>query len=294
MQYGGKQRQSLTKESNSLAETLENTPHADDRQHVPTDQAAPECIWLTPTPTAAARVSGTIKALYERACEVVHHDHDCPAIGGNGDADCKCDAVPFLNDFEALAAIQPDPEPAPVSQAALQPNQNISPICQPEPKPESITPVERLFLIKIAMTGTDADFRRYRYRFAKALRATPSSAGMEAANPELAINRKPGISDSAGMVSVEAAAVAEAATEYLRWIEYDFPSGIRPAEMEARDKLRAALRALAGEGGRRAGPHGGRRPHTSSHTRSGACRMMRHCTSGNALSMRPAQSDGCT
>lgn len=63
---------------------------------------------------AAARVSGTIKTLYERACEVVHHDHDCPAIGGNGDADCKCDAVPFLNDFEALAAIQPDPDPKPV------------------------------------------------------------------------------------------------------------------------------------------------------------------------------------
>lgn len=70
---------------------------------------------MTPTQTAAARVSGTIKALYERACEVVQHDHDCPAMGGNGDADCKCDAVPFLNDFEALVAIQPDPEPEPVA-----------------------------------------------------------------------------------------------------------------------------------------------------------------------------------
>ena len=74
---------------------------------------------MTPTSTAAARVSGTIKALYERACEVVHHDHDCPAIGGNGDADCKCDAVPFLNDFEALAAIQPDPEPKPVATTSV-------------------------------------------------------------------------------------------------------------------------------------------------------------------------------
>lgn len=44
-----------------------------------------------------------IRALYKRACDVVHHDHDCPAIGGNGDYDCKCDAVPFLNDFCALA-----------------------------------------------------------------------------------------------------------------------------------------------------------------------------------------------
>ena len=64
---------------------------------------------MTTTLTVAARVSGTIKALYERACDLVHHETDCPARG-RGDEYCKCDAVPFLNDFEALAAIQPDPE----------------------------------------------------------------------------------------------------------------------------------------------------------------------------------------
>jgi hypothetical protein len=38
----------------------------------------------------------------ERAYEVVHHDEGCPSIGGNGDADCKCDAVPFLRDLEGV------------------------------------------------------------------------------------------------------------------------------------------------------------------------------------------------
>jgi hypothetical protein len=39
--------------------------------------------------------------LYQRACEVVHHEHDCPAIGGRGDSDCQCDGVPFLRDLES-------------------------------------------------------------------------------------------------------------------------------------------------------------------------------------------------
>ncbi len=45
--------------------------------------------------------------LLARAYEVVHHGIDCPSIGGNGDADCKCDAVSFLRDLEtALKARQ--------------------------------------------------------------------------------------------------------------------------------------------------------------------------------------------
>ena len=40
-------------------------------------------------------------ALLKRAYEVVHHEPDCPSIGGNGDKDCKCDAVPFLRDLES-------------------------------------------------------------------------------------------------------------------------------------------------------------------------------------------------
>jgi len=40
--------------------------------------------------------------LLNRAYEVVRHDAGCPSIGGKGDADCKCDAVPFLRDLEAL------------------------------------------------------------------------------------------------------------------------------------------------------------------------------------------------
>ena len=36
-----------------------------------------------------------------RAYEAVHHDPECPSIGGNGDKDCQCDAVPFLRDLRA-------------------------------------------------------------------------------------------------------------------------------------------------------------------------------------------------
>ena len=40
--------------------------------------------------------------LMARAYEVVHHSEGCPSIGGGGDKDCRCDAVPFLNDLRAL------------------------------------------------------------------------------------------------------------------------------------------------------------------------------------------------
>ena len=45
-----------------------------------------------------------VDALLKRAYEVVHHDQDCPSIGGNGDNDCRCDAVPFLRDLEKFIA----------------------------------------------------------------------------------------------------------------------------------------------------------------------------------------------
>lgn len=35
------------------------------------------------------------------AAEYVHHLADCPAIGGNGDADCRCGAVEFLQIVES-------------------------------------------------------------------------------------------------------------------------------------------------------------------------------------------------
>lgn len=42
------------------------------------------------------------RELVKRAYEVVHHDDECPAIGGCGDKDCRCDAVPFLRELESL------------------------------------------------------------------------------------------------------------------------------------------------------------------------------------------------
>ena len=53
-------------------------------------------------PQAAAPVSERARELVRRAYEVVHHDDECPAIGGCGDKDCRCDAVPFLRELESL------------------------------------------------------------------------------------------------------------------------------------------------------------------------------------------------
>ena len=39
-----------------------------------------------------------------RAYELVHHEEGCPAIGGSGDKDCRCDAVPFLDDLRTALA----------------------------------------------------------------------------------------------------------------------------------------------------------------------------------------------
>ena len=57
-------------------------------------QYAPD---TTPQPSADA-----VRELVRRAYEVVHHDDECPAIGGCGDKDCRCDAVPFLRELESL------------------------------------------------------------------------------------------------------------------------------------------------------------------------------------------------
>lgn len=57
----------------------------------------------TPQPSADA-----VRELVKRAYEVVHHDDECPAIGGNGDKDCQCDAVPFLRELESLLSAATD------------------------------------------------------------------------------------------------------------------------------------------------------------------------------------------
>lgn len=65
------------------------------------------CRRVTPQPSGSA-----VDALLLRAYEVVHHDAGCPAIGGNGDGDCRCDAVAFLRDLEA-ALRTPSPAQVP-------------------------------------------------------------------------------------------------------------------------------------------------------------------------------------
>ncbi len=61
----------------------------------------------------AESAEAALTALYQRACELVHHDHDCPAIGGRCDDDCDCDAVPFLNDFKATIRASSSPAEMP-------------------------------------------------------------------------------------------------------------------------------------------------------------------------------------
>ncbi len=181
---------------------------------------------MTPTPTAAARVSGTIKA-----AQIAHQIADGLEEAGqsrpNGDV---------LHDVVAriLTAIQPDPEPETVSQAAMQPDRNISPICQPEPQP--VAWASFYTSGKIASVVLRPDYYR-----STPLYATPSSAGM---------------------VSVEEAGALEGTTNWLDALltlidetscdpddEERFDETIMGARL-ALASGRSALRALAGEGGR--------------------------------------------
>lgn len=58
----------------------------------------------------------TEHALMMRAYELVHHEDGCPSIGGAGDKDCRCDAVPFLNDLRNALA---EPQTAHAAQIGL-------------------------------------------------------------------------------------------------------------------------------------------------------------------------------
>jgi len=56
--------------------------------------------WLDPECVETGCRSLQGRHLMARLYEVVHHDSECKAIGGNGDADCTCDAVPLLRELE--------------------------------------------------------------------------------------------------------------------------------------------------------------------------------------------------
>ena len=64
----------------------------------------PEYLCKHPSHAPQSSAPAVGDALLKRAYEVVHHELDCPSIGGNGDKDCKCDAVPFLSDLESALA----------------------------------------------------------------------------------------------------------------------------------------------------------------------------------------------
>lgn len=194
---------------------------------------------LTPSPTAAARVSGTIKADAARLADQAE-TLAAPLVGQH--EGLRSHHLETAAALRILAAIQPDPEPKPVSQVALQPDRNISPICQPEPKPvapsreravgcqpgkagplrwlisfydQDVAPEHfddeaaarlrfahladnwncRLYAEDMPMSATPSS--AVSLNIGNADSHSPSSAGDEAANPELAINRKLSIPDIA-------------------------------------------------------------------------------------------------
>lgn len=57
--------------------------------------------WLDPICVEDGCQSLAGRHLMKRLYEVVHHDPDCNSIGGAGDKDCTCDAVPLLRELEA-------------------------------------------------------------------------------------------------------------------------------------------------------------------------------------------------
>jgi hypothetical protein len=56
--------------------------------------------WLDPICVASGCQSLAGRHMMDRLYEVVHHDAECKSIGGNGDQDCTCDAVPVLRELE--------------------------------------------------------------------------------------------------------------------------------------------------------------------------------------------------
>lgn len=128
---------------------------------------------MTTTPTAAARASGTIKALEWRpdgvATTQVGNYTVWAALSGTGwrlaVPSNELNVRRFDSEAAAKAAAQADYEARILAQI------------QPDPEPQPVSEVERLSMFKIAMEGTDEDFRRYRYRIAKALRALSALAG---------------------------------------------------------------------------------------------------------------------
>lgn len=147
---------------------------------------------------------------------------------GHTDADVEKTA-------DALTARQPDPEPQPVSQAAMQPDQNISPICQPEPQP-----VAWRWRMK---GGGESDWD---------LVSGEKFPIKGRTRDELDVQPLYATPSSAGTVSVEAA-LFEARKDMQHVKERivgDWPRNGTLELIEASQrKLDAALRALAGERG---------------------------------------------
>lgn len=78
------------------------------------------------------------------AAEYVSHRTECPSIGGNGDADCRCGAVAFLDMVLAALGSEPPTPAVPVDTPRLserqrtcrsckEPAKCTEPLCQPAP-----------------------------------------------------------------------------------------------------------------------------------------------------------------
>lgn len=178
---------------------------------------------MTPTLTAAARVSGTIKALADvlewygeqaRLARLIHKEGDAGrhALANDGGRKAR----------EVLAAIQPEPEPQPVEGRAT--NMPLTDMARAEAYrslSRCLRDPKEIKKLGLAKDPTLLDVLAWHDRRIAQLDATPPSAGT---------------------VSVEAAAKAT-----LAEIERQFAAlGVTPENM-APEMVLKRLRALAGE-----------------------------------------------
>lgn len=100
----------------SLATPTTNAPVADQRGTVHANLCAGifDHKWLDPECVETGCRSLAGRRFMDRLYEVVHHDDECKAIGGNGDADCTCDAVPLLRELEKVWRLPVGPSLTPL------------------------------------------------------------------------------------------------------------------------------------------------------------------------------------
>lgn len=97
---------------------------------------------------AGAALSSPVPiAYFDERYEFVHHIDGCPSIDGNGDKDCRCGAVAFLESITAIGAQAPQPSAGATQGPALSPLSRalgLPGFIQPTPPPKPPEPQLRI------------------------------------------------------------------------------------------------------------------------------------------------------